>query len=180
LSLLLLGCQHGDRDLETLERACDDGDFSACDTVVAHYELGVDVDPDKEHAARVRRRTLFRRMTACAKSVDDDDTPNEACSELPGELADLAGDGTMPREDAITGVVGIELLEDGTIRFDAGTVTEAQLAARAKAACATPKRIVIRADKSVDHGRVIAMVDQLRGAGCRQLSLGATPFRPAP
>lgn len=173
MPLLALACHE---DIEVVERACSDGDFDACDTVVARYQLGVGVEHHREHAATVRARTLSRRMTACAKSSDGDG----ACSDLPEELRGLAKKGMLPREDAITRVASIELLEDGTLRLDGETIDAAELEARAKKDCAEPVRFVVRAAKEVDHGRVVAVVDALRGGGCKQISLGNRPLAAPP
>src|SRR6185312_7020289 len=72
----------------------------------------------------------------------------------------------------------VELTVDGKTRVDSETIAnDDAIAALAKQAKAKNKEIraVIRADKKVEHGRVIRVLDILKQAGIAKLAFGVAP-----
>ena len=93
--------------------------------------------------------------------------------------------------EALQTVFAVELTADGKTRVDSEAAADdeaiAPLAKRAKAKN-KDLRAVIRADKKVEHGRVIRVLDILKQAGLAKFAFGvapaprddATPVAPAP
>ena len=80
-------------------------------------------------------------------------------------------------------VFGVELREDGEIRVDGNKIDkEEDVLPLAKDALAKNKemRAVIRADKTVQHGRVIRILDLLKQGGVSKIAFGVTPISPEP
>ena len=65
------------------------------------------------------------------------------------------------------------MLKDGSLLFDDATVTREQVAQALKAAVAAdPGRVlVISADASVEHGRVVEMIDTAKLSGITQFAI---------
>jgi biopolymer transport protein ExbD len=88
-------------------------------------------------------------------------------------------------------VFSVELTTDGKARVDSAPVANddaiAELARQAKAKN-KDMRVVIRADKKVEHGRVIRVLDIMKQAGLSKFAFGVapaprddvTPVAPAP
>jgi hypothetical protein len=75
-------------------------------------------------------------------------------------------------------VFGIDMFADGSFAVDGARVLgldEVEAAARKAASRNEDVRAVIRADKSVEHGRVIAVLDRLKQAGITKIAFGVTP-----
>ena|SRR5688572_3396532 len=88
--------------------------------------------------------------------------------------------------EALQTVFAVELSADGKTRVDSEPVADDEaLTPLAKKAKAKNKelRAVIRADKKVEHGRVIHVLDLLRRAGVAKIAFAVTPSadgQPAP
>ena len=80
--------------------------------------------------------------------------------------------------EEIQNVFSVELTTDGKTRVDSTQVTSddaiAELARQAKAKN-KDMRVVIRADKKVEHGRVIRVLDILKQAGLSKFAFGVAP-----
>src|SRR6187402_18402 len=80
--------------------------------------------------------------------------------------------------EALQTVFAIELTADGKTRIDSEAVgNDEALTPLAKTAKAKNKdlRAVIRADRKVEHGRVIHVLDLLRRAGIAKIAFAVTP-----
>jgi biopolymer transport protein ExbD len=80
-------------------------------------------------------------------------------------------------------VFSVELAADGQTRVDSQPVTDdeaiAKLAREAKGKN-DGLRAVIRADKQVEHGRVIHVLDLLKQSGVAKIAFAVSPTRAAP
>ena len=67
----------------------------------------------------------------------------------------------------------VEMLKDGTIRFNDEKVNEAQLTEKVKAAVAADAEmsLVVSADKEVQHGNVVHMLDIAKLAGVTKFAI---------
>jgi biopolymer transport protein ExbD len=80
--------------------------------------------------------------------------------------------------EALQTVFSVELTADGKTRIDSeGVADDEALIPLAKKAKAKNKdlRAVIRADKKVEHGRVIHVLDLLRRSGIAKIAFAVTP-----
>src|SRR6187431_1972651 len=80
--------------------------------------------------------------------------------------------------EALQTIFSVELTADGKTRVDSEAVeSDEALSPLAKKAKAKNKelRAVIRADKKVEHGRVIHVLDLLRRAGLAKIAFAVTP-----
>ena len=80
--------------------------------------------------------------------------------------------------EALQTVFAVELTADGKTRIDSEAVgNDEALTPLAKTAKAKNKdlRAVIRADRKVEHGRVIHVLDLLRRAGIAKIAFAVTP-----
>jgi biopolymer transport protein ExbD len=80
--------------------------------------------------------------------------------------------------EEVQNVFSIELTTDGKVRVDSTLVANDEaIADLAKQAKAKNKemRVVIRADKKVEHGRVIRVLDILKQAGLAKFAFGVAP-----
>ena len=67
------------------------------------------------------------------------------------------------------------LATDGQMSFDGEPVTDAQLSQRLREALAGRERkiVVLQADTHTEHGKVVQIMDLIRGAGAEAMTLGA-------
>jgi biopolymer transport protein ExbD len=80
--------------------------------------------------------------------------------------------------EALQTVFSVDLTADGKTRIDSESVADDEaLVPLAKKAKAKTKelRAVIRADKKVEHGRVIHVLDLLRRSGIAKIAFAVTP-----
>ena len=80
--------------------------------------------------------------------------------------------------EALQTVFAVELTADGKTRIDSEAVTDDDaMVPLAKKAKAKNKdlRAVIRADRKVEHGRVIHVLDLLRRSGIAKIAFAVTP-----
>jgi biopolymer transport protein ExbD len=80
--------------------------------------------------------------------------------------------------EALQTVFSVELTADGKTRVDSEAASDDEaIAPLAKKAKAKNKdlRAVIRADKKVEHGRVIHVLDLLRRSGIAKIAFAVTP-----
>ena len=80
-------------------------------------------------------------------------------------------------------VFGLELYANGDIVIDGKRMSEDKaVLALAKEALAKNKdmRAVIRADRTVQHGRIILILDLLKQAGVSRIAFGVTPVSAEP
>ena len=80
--------------------------------------------------------------------------------------------------EEVQNVFSVELTAYGTARVDSTPVaTDEAIAELARQAKARNKdmRVVIRADKKVEHGRVIRVLDLLKQAGVAKIAFAVTP-----
>ena len=80
--------------------------------------------------------------------------------------------------EEVQNVFSVELTTDGKARVDSVAVdTDDAIAGLAKQAKAKNRdvRVVIRADKKVEHGRVIRVLDILKQAGLAKFAFGVAP-----
>lgn len=84
--------------------------------------------------------------------------------------------------DAIDVVFAVAIEADGSIRVDGDPVELAAVDARTRAALQrNPEtRGVIEAHRDVPHGRVMAVMDALRGAGMHRIAFATEPPPPSP
>ncbi len=74
--------------------------------------------------------------------------------------------------------VVINIRADGSIFFQDKTVSDTALADQLKSAASDPKTlVVIRADKSVPHGKVVTVMDTARMAGLTRLAIATVRKR---
>jgi biopolymer transport protein ExbD len=97
----------------------------------------------------------------------------------------VALDAPAPTADSNQGaLLQIDVLVNGEVhangsKVDGGPVT--LLAIAQKAHAANPQvRAIIRADREVTHGRVIAVLDTLKQAGISRIAFAVSPAAPAP
>ncbi|MEY2936567.1 MAG: biopolymer transporter ExbD [Pseudomonadota bacterium] len=80
--------------------------------------------------------------------------------------------------EEVQNVFSVELTTDGAVRVDSTVVANdeaiAELARQAKVRN-KDMRVVIRADKKVEHGRVIRVLDILKQAGLAKFAFGVSP-----
>jgi biopolymer transport protein ExbD len=82
--------------------------------------------------------------------------------------------------EALQTVFSVELLADGKTRVDSEFVGDDEaVGVKAKEAFAKNKdlRAVIRADKKVEHGRVIHVLDLLKRAGIAKIAFAVSPVK---
>lgn len=80
--------------------------------------------------------------------------------------------------EEVQNVFSVELTTDGKVRVDSTAVANDEaIADLAKQAKLRNKdmRVVIRADKKVEHGRVIRVLDILKQAGLTKFAFGVAP-----
>lgn len=72
-------------------------------------------------------------------------------------------------------IFSVVVPKDGPVQVDGTAVEDAALDERARAALAREPelRAVIQADRAVPHGRVMAVLDSLKGAGLVRVAFGA-------
>ena len=83
--------------------------------------------------------------------------------------------------ESVQTVFSVELSADGKTRVDSENVaSDEAISALAKTAHTRNKdlRAVIRADKKVEHGRVIHVLDLLKRAGVAKIAFAVTPNQP--
>jgi biopolymer transport protein ExbD len=83
--------------------------------------------------------------------------------------------------ESVQTVFSVELSADGRTRVDSeGVANDEAISALAKTAHGRNKdlRAVIRADKKVEHGRVIHVLDLLKRAGIAKIAFAVTPNQP--
>ena len=75
--------------------------------------------------------------------------------------------------DAVSTTLNVLITRQGELMLDGQTVGSAQLAARVKqAARANPKlQAVVAADQGVPYGKVVAVLDLVKGAGVKSFAL---------
>ena len=94
-------------------------------------------------------------------------------SALPLDLPQAA------KGDTVQLVFSVEMHENGDILIDGKRIgDDKEVLAKAKEALAKNKdlRAVIRADKTVQHGRIIRMLDLLKQGGINKIAFGVTPI----
>ena len=77
-------------------------------------------------------------------------------------------------------VFSVELLSDGRTRIDSEFVpNDEEVGAKGKAALAKNRdlRAVIRADKKVEHGRVIHVLDLMKKSGISKIAFAVNPLK---
>jgi biopolymer transport protein ExbD len=83
--------------------------------------------------------------------------------------------------ESVQTVFSVELSADGRTRVDSeGVPNDEAISSLAKTAHGRNKdlRAVIRADKKVEHGRVIHVLDLLKRAGIAKIAFAVTPNQP--
>jgi biopolymer transport protein ExbD len=71
-----------------------------------------------------------------------------------------------------TSPIEVSVTEDGTVRFQGQVVTVEQLESEVAALPATDRaKITVRADRHVEYGLIVSVIDALRKAGAEGLSL---------
>jgi biopolymer transport protein ExbD len=86
---------------------------------------------------------------------------------------------TAAKGETVQLVFGLDVHANGEIVVDGKRVSDdAAVLALAKESLAKNKdlRAVIRADKTVQHGRIIAVLDLLKKAGVTKIAFGTTPI----
>jgi biopolymer transport protein TolR len=83
--------------------------------------------------------------------------------------------------ETVQGLINIVMDKDYKLYFDGSEVTEEGLSAKVKEALAKDKdtRAIIAADQSLNYGKVMALIDLVKGAGIAKFALniqkGAAP-----
>jgi biopolymer transport protein ExbD len=83
--------------------------------------------------------------------------------------------------ETVQGLVNIVMDKDSKLFFDGAEVSEADLKVRIKAALIKDKeaRAIISADQTLNYGRVMGLIDVIKGEGIAKFALniqkGATP-----
>lgn len=83
--------------------------------------------------------------------------------------------------ETVQGLVNIVMDKDSKLFFDGAEVTEADMKDRIKAALVKDKetRAIISADQTLNYGRVMALIDVIKGEGIAKFALniqkGAAP-----
>jgi hypothetical protein len=161
---------------QVLERDCDGGDADACARWSAMLQIGSGVSEDPVRARDTLKRAIELWVAACGKGDE------AACARLPGGLSpsdevvpfSLPSPTFDPDAEVVAQVVGVEIAASGEASVD-GKVVIGVLAPVVAPACASDARVVIRADAAVPHARIIALLDDLKMAGCRRIAFGVTP-----
>jgi len=103
-------------------------------------------------------------------------TTSFTVAELPLELADAesATPNPDPRE-----VLTVEISGEGVVHLDGAQIEADVLAAAfASEARAGGSRVVVRADESTPHGRVVSVLDLARREGLRDVSIAVDAAAP--
>lgn len=153
---------------EVLRRDCEGGDPGACERLAAMYRLGAGIEEKPDEARDLLKRAMKLWTVACGRG------DQKACERLPEGVAALPLDLPGPDDDEEDATVAIEIAPSGEITID-GTKVTGPLAPAVATRC-SGDRVVIAADKSVPHARVIALLDALRAAGCSKIVFGVTPL----
>jgi biopolymer transport protein ExbD len=97
-------------------------------------------------------------------------------SALPLDLPSAA------KGDQVQMVFSLEMHANGDVFVDNKKTNDDQVIGLAKEALSKNKdlRAVIRADKTVQHGRIIRMLDLLKQAGITRIAFGTTPIAAEP
>ncbi|WP_223638478.1 biopolymer transporter ExbD [Corallococcus sp. EGB] len=88
--------------------------------------------------------------------------------------------------ETVQGLVNVVLDKEGKLYFDGAEVTEADLSRRVTEAVAKDKdtRAIISADQTLAYGRVMRLIDVVKGQGIAKFALNiekdAAPTRAAP
>ncbi|RKH67771.1 ExbD/TolR family protein [Corallococcus aberystwythensis] len=88
--------------------------------------------------------------------------------------------------ETVQGLVNVVLDKEGKLYFDGAEVTEADLSRRVTEAVAKDKdtRAIISADQTLAYGRVMHLIDVVKGQGIAKFALNiekdASPARAAP
>jgi biopolymer transport protein ExbD len=84
--------------------------------------------------------------------------------------------------DTVQGLINVVMNKEGKIFWDGAEVDEAELARRVAEAAATDKdaRAIISADQSLDYGRVMHLIDIVKGQGVGKLGLAIVKEAPPP
>ncbi|AFE08687.1 ExbD/TolR family transport energizing protein [Corallococcus coralloides DSM 2259] len=88
--------------------------------------------------------------------------------------------------ETVQGLVNVVLDKEGKLYFDGAEVTEADLSRRVTEAVAKDKdtRAIISADQTLAYGRVMRLIDVVKGQGIAKFALNiekdAAPSRAAP
>lgn len=82
---------------------------------------------------------------------------------------------TASQSEEVQTILAVAIEPDGALSVDGKSVSDEQLAARAREARSRDQelRAVIQADAAVPHGRVIAVLDVLKTAGLQRVAFGA-------
>jgi biopolymer transport protein TolR len=75
--------------------------------------------------------------------------------------------------ETVQGLVNVVLDKDGKLFFDGAEVSEAELSQRVTEAVAKDKdtRAIISADQSINYGRVMRLIDVVKGQGIARFAL---------
>lgn len=176
LAIALSACKS---DTPVLRAACDAGSADACAVVAARLMIGTDGKPDEAEAAKFFKREMELRAKACAAGDHDQCTRmtarGMAMTPMPLDLPKPAAGSDIQM------LLSVELHADGTTLANGKPVADddALFAAAKKAAAESPDaRAVIRADSTVQHGRVIRALDLLKQAGISKIAFGVSPVAP--
>ena len=93
--------------------------------------------------------------------------------ELPTASGRAASSGAGTNSPVVT------LNRDGRIGYRGrNNLTPVQLTAALRATLAAGGTVVLEADRAVNHGRVVAVMDAIKGAGASRLSIGVKEQNP--
>ena len=87
--------------------------------------------------------------------------------------------------ETVQGLVNIVMDKDSQLFFDGAAVTEAEMKAKISEALKKDKetRAIISADQSLNYGRVMGLIDVVKGEGIAKFALniqkGVAPVQPA-
>ncbi|MFT3766466.1 MAG: biopolymer transporter ExbD [Minicystis sp.] len=172
LGLALAGCKS---DTPVLRAACEAGSADACSIVAARLMAGTEGKPDEEEATKFWKREVELRSKACAAGEKVECTRMIArgivMSPLPLDAPKL------PSASDVQLTLAVELHADGTTLAGGKPMADdaALLDAAHKLRTENPDaRAVIRADTTVQHGRVIRVLDILKQAGITKIAFGVS------
>jgi biopolymer transport protein ExbD len=96
--------------------------------------------------------------------------------EQSGMDLELPESSTAQATDAVR--ILVEIGADGELRFEGETITVDQLEGRIRALSAEDRaRITVRADRTIEYGLAVQVIDALRRGGAEGISLPMVPTR---
>lgn len=153
---------------DAVEDACRGGDVDACEEMFARYRLGQGLEASEARARAFFQRAAELRIARCARGEADD------CRYLPQDAHPVAltpAERPLPgaaEDEVAVATVFVMVDAQGQVVVDGAPVKD--LPRELRRACEDGARATLAVDGQVQHRRVVAILDELKQAGCTRIA----------